>query len=70
MQNSYNKIFFEYYEYILDVLNMCITDMFMQFFPCLENHTKEKPRVPIPKTNKFEEYYDSEDSLDQEYDLV
>ena len=32
MQNSYNKIFFEYYEYILDVLNMCITDMFMQFF--------------------------------------
>ena len=30
MQHNYNKTFFEYYEYILDVLNMCITDIMIE----------------------------------------
>lgn len=69
MQYSYNKIFFEYYEYILDILNMCLTDIAMECFPWIDKRLENKPEV-ILKPSNFERYYDSEDSLDKEYDLV
>lgn len=70
MQHNYNKTFFEYYEYILDVLNMCITDIMIECFPWINKPLKDKPSIYTTQKNKFEKYYDSEDSLEQEYDLV
>ena len=43
--------------YLICVLLICLA-----IFSCLENHIRE-PRVPIPKTKKFEKYYDSEEIL-------
>ena len=70
MYNSYNEIFCEYIEYIINVLNMCITDIGKECFPWMHNSLEDKPRVPITQPVRFEKYYDSEDSLDKEYDLV
>ena len=69
MQYSYNKIFFEYYEYIIDLLNMCLTDIVIECFPWIDKSLKNKPKVDL-KPGNFERYYDSEDSLDNDYDLV
>jgi hypothetical protein len=69
MYNSYNKVFFEYYEYIIDILNMCLTDIVIECFPWVDKKLENKPDVILKKSN-FERYYDSEDSLDKEYDLV
>lgn len=69
MYNSYNKVFFEYYEYIIDILNMCLTDIVTECFPLVDKKLENKPNVNLKKSN-FERYYDSEDSLDKEYDLV
>ena len=69
MQYSYNKTFSEYYEYILDILNMCLTDIVLECFPCIDKRLENKPKV-ILKPSNFERYYDSEDSLDKEYDLA
>lgn len=69
MQHSYNEIFFEYYEYLLDILNMCITDIAIECFPWINKNLENKPKINLKQDN-FERYYDSEDSLDNEYDLV
>jgi hypothetical protein len=62
-------MFFFYLEYILDMLNICLTDIGKECFECFDKPLENKPKV-ILKPSNFERYYDSEDSLDKEYDLV
>ena len=69
MDSKYNKIFFEYLEYILDILNMCLTDIGLECFPWIDKRLAHAPKVILNPTG-FDKYYDSEDSLEHEYDLV
>jgi len=48
---------------------MCLTDIVIECFPWIDKKIENKPEV-ILKPGNFERYYDSEDSLDKEYDLV
>tara|TARA_Y100000816_G_scaffold197902_1_gene144915 strand:- start:392 stop:538 length:147 start_codon:yes stop_codon:yes gene_type:complete len=48
---------------------MCLTDIAIECFPWIDKRLENKPEV-ILKPSNFERYYDSEDSLDKEYDLV
>jgi hypothetical protein len=42
----------------------------IECFPWINKPLKDKPSIYTTPKNKFEKYYDSEDSLEQEYDLV
>lgn len=70
MFNSYNEIFCEYIKYIVNVLNMCLVDIGRECFQWVDKTLEDKSRIPVTRPDRFEKYYDSEDSLDKEYDLV
>ena len=69
MQYSYDKMFFEYIKYIVETLNMCLVDIGKECFPWFDKSLENKPKI-ILKPDNFERYYDSEDSIESEYDLV
>ena len=72
MQYSYNKVFCDYFEYILNILNMCLIDIGLDCFPWM-GKLLEKPLTPKPspifKKKTFEKYTD-DDYIEKEYDLV
>lgn len=69
MQYSYDKMFFTYLDHIINLLDMCFSEIGKECFPWFDKILEDKPEV-ILKPSNFERYYDSEDSLDKEYDLV